>query len=1463
MKRLNKNIATVVAIAMAISGVAPTVQAYSLNNNSKGIFSRLIDSMGAIMGDVYIAEAITKEIQATDTELSFSVLMKKGVLNSNVGVQVFCDDNDSSIEDIKNLTVTGDESKQLKTIKFNVPENTTTKNKVYKVKFTVDKNNPDYESSPVATVTQKAKTGNESTLTGFKQNKELLNENGGEITFSIEGTNLDSTKYSLEIINDLNRPITEQLIPMNGNTFNGTNEKKVLKVKFPPVEFNDPSIKEKTYTVNLKANGLNVGKTLKIKFKKEEIKTLIKSVSPKEVSIDSNAQTVNFKLTTAAELDSKDILCKVKRGETFSTITPVIEGNGAEKNGKIDIPENTGKAKVYTVQFADKTNMTYSESIMLTINQATSNTIPSIESIIPPTDGTNIPKEGKKIEFKVNAPNVSKDKLGVKVTSGSEVVSIKDINISGDGNIKTISMTLPENKEQSKKIYKIVFCKDKSNPIYEEDKKLVITQDAVEAKKEIKIESFKAVKADLPQNGGTTSVTVKGENLEEGRLSLKVEKIAKDDKKIDVTDKINGKFEGIGKIMSASLTFPKTEEPEIGDKYEVTLKVDGKETTSKAKITVSKYGTLEDTTPFRLAGVYMDGNNKIILESEENLFEIMPNSLKRNISLKIVTNKNVEKPKASTETTEEEFIKLSDDDKVELKDNFITITLKNPIDVENLDVSNSFVKIEERVLKNSKGIPFGELNQRINKEIPVVHEYEFIKGYVLDSKGGEVAVKLKGINLVNPEGVDLKDTTKKATRVRVFKKENLNNDKNYLDNVKVEGEGKEQIIRFTLPENKGKRTESYTVMISLNNGKTYSPEVGVNMMDSRGTRITPSVLPEGISKEVPTLGFASIQSYGTAGGGASVDNTHTETPTNQESKKTFVHLYGTNLKKNTTKVRIKHIDTDTTKYPDGTKGTGAIFTPTNEPAKDSGDRFTMVGFDGTGIIGDGNHQQLEIIAPRGYRGTNTWEYQFAVDGVNFDEKNTVTVTVVNDKEEQNERPNPEDAIRDLTVKHITTDGKEVAKSEIQKVFKGQQFYSSGVAPKEIKGYKYLGVKEVNEAKARLEELKNKAELTEKEKEEKAKLENLFNEVINKKHKEMEMCFDNKPGEVGVLTFLYENENAPIVPEVPEKPSEPNKPSIPSVPSTPSTPEKPQEEKPEENLGEGVKVEVVDKIAGENRYETSLNISHKVYSSSEKVYLVSGEKFPDALSAASLAGKGDGPILLINDKNIDKILSEINRLGAKEIVFVGGNSISKANEEKIKEFAEEKSSVVSVFAGENRYETAIKVAEETIAERGNKGKVIIADGRNYPDAVSIAPYSSKEGIPVLLVNGNKVPEEVKSFLKKYNIKECIIVGGDKAVGKDVEKLFNSFERIAGEDRYDTSKKIAERFFKDSKNVFIASGESFADSLSVSYYAGKKNAAVLLTKSNSLDNDTREYLNNNKNKEYIIVGGEKAVNPNLFK
>ena len=717
MHKLKKNIATAVALAMVISGFAPTAQAYSISNNSdNGIFSRIMNILKANNSEISFVRFADKNfggtIPSTSTKVKISVF-GSNMDTADLGVQIESNGKVIGIPE-SNLEITDKISTKLD-LNLTIPENDSKDDRKCTIKFCTDKSNPVY-SGATLTLNQEGKKGNEAVLTGFTSNKTTLTEAGGKVSFYVDGTNLDSGNYSLEIKNDLDRVVTEQLIPINENVFMGTNTKKVLTVNFPSVEFNDPSIKEKVYNVNLKSNGVSIGKNIKITFKKEEINSLIKGVTPKEVAVESNAQTVEFTLKTDANIENKNIKFKVLCDSIFSPITPTIEGTGEERKGKIVIPENKStKEKVYTVQFADSTNMNFTDKIKLTINQKINSSTSSIQNIIPPVDGTKIPKEGKKIEFRVNAPNVSKDKLGVKVSSEEKELEIKDLNITGEGNIKTISMTLPENEEQKVKTYKIELCIDKNKPNYEGNPSLIITQDAAEAPKEIKISSFEATKADLPKVGGTTTVTATGENLDKSKLSLKVEKILSTGKE-DVSDKIKGSFSGTESLMSANLTFPKIANEDDIDKYVVSLLVDGKVKFTD-NVTVSKYGTLADTTNFGLAGVYMDGPNKIILQSEENMYEIMPNSLKENISLKIVTD-----------AKEGKFEKLSKDDKVELKDNFITITLKNSIDIDNLDVSQSKVRIEKRVLKNSEGLPFGELEYRINKDIPVVHEYEFVSG---------------------------------------------------------------------------------------------------------------------------------------------------------------------------------------------------------------------------------------------------------------------------------------------------------------------------------------------------------------------------------------------------------------------------------------------------------------------------------------------------------------------------------------------------------------------------------------------------------------------------------------------------------------------------------------------------------------------------------------------------------------
>ncbi|MEO8469479.1 MAG: cell wall-binding repeat-containing protein [Chloroflexota bacterium] len=76
---------------------------------------------------------------------------------------------------------------------------------------------------------------------------------------------------------------------------------------------------------------------------------------------------------------------------------------------------------------------------------------------------------------------------------------------------------------------------------------------------------------------------------------------------------------------------------------------------------------------------------------------------------------------------------------------------------------------------------------------------------------------------------------------------------------------------------------------------------------------------------------------------------------------------------------------------------------------------------------------------------------------------------------------------------------------------------------------------------------------------------------------------------------------------------------------------------------------VTRIAGVDRYDTSVAISKATYPSASTVYLATGANFPDALAGAPLGG----PLLLTpGDYLLPAVRTEIVRLGAQRVIVLG-------------------------------------------------------------------------------------------------------------------------------------------------------------------------------------------------------------------
>jgi len=79
-----------------------------------------------------------------------------------------------------------------------------------------------------------------------------------------------------------------------------------------------------------------------------------------------------------------------------------------------------------------------------------------------------------------------------------------------------------------------------------------------------------------------------------------------------------------------------------------------------------------------------------------------------------------------------------------------------------------------------------------------------------------------------------------------------------------------------------------------------------------------------------------------------------------------------------------------------------------------------------------------------------------------------------------------------------------------------------------------------------------------------------------------------------------------------------------------------------------------RVAGSDRFETSVALNHDAFTSSDTAYLANGYNFPDALAGAALAGKSQAPLFAIPPTCVPQnVLVELDRLGVSKVVLLGG------------------------------------------------------------------------------------------------------------------------------------------------------------------------------------------------------------------
>jgi len=314
---------------------------------------------------------------------------------------------------------------------------------------------------------------------------------------------------------------------------------------------------------------------------------------------------------------------------------------------------------------------------------------------------------------------------------------------------------------------------------------------------------------------------------------------------------------------------------------------------------------------------------------------------------------------------------------------------------------------------------------------------------------------------------------------------------------------------------------------------------------------------------------------------------------------------------------------------------------------------------------------------------------------------------------------------------------------------------------------------------------------------------------------------------------------------------------------------------------GASAPIVHRIAGSDRYTTSIAASQARWSAAanvdgapagdqaQAVVLARGDAFPDALAGVPLATYKHGPLLLTDPASLSgPTLQEIRRVlpadGKHTIYILGGASaVSPTIEAHLKALGY---SVVR-YGGADRAATALQIAHLGL---GDPARIILATGSDFADALAAGPVASDgsetvNGKPAAILLSGKSgtgdaftdPATAAYITARVNANGgttgCVDPGTIMAAGGPALNAFESLpavhnathtkfaciDGIVGKDRYATASQLAGQFGAVT-HPGIATGTTFPDALSGGAYEASIGQPLLLTEPATLPPSAADVL-----------------------
>lgn len=183
-------------------------------------------------------------------------------------------------------------------------------------------------------------------------------------------------------------------------------------------------------------------------------------------------------------------------------------------------------------------------------------------------------------------------------------------------------------------------------------------------------------------------------------------------------------------------------------------------------------------------------------------------------------------------------------------------------------------------------------------------------------------------------------------------------------------------------------------------------------------------------------------------------------------------------------------------------------------------------------------------------------------------------------------------------------------------------------------------------------------------------------------------------------------------------------------------------------------------------------------------------------------------------------------------------------------------------GNDRYQTCSSIVQEGWTKTSDYA--VIVNGENFPDALSAATLAKRYNAPILLTQSNTLDTNTYEQLKRLQVRNVYIVGGDFVVKPSVEKSINDLGiktiRYKGQDRTETSVEVAKQIGTDN-GIILTTDSDFTDALSVAPIAAKLQIPIILIPKDSIPDSVKKFISGRNISKTYILGGTSLISDSV--